>query len=421
MTLRVYLHSRSKRAETIALLDSGATENFMSLDYAKYLHLPIKTLKEPRRLFNVDGTPNRTGDLKYYTDLTTRTGQSTRTLRYFLSDLGDNKVILGYPWFVAAQPKIDWARGWIAHDQLPIVLRAADVIKARFVPRQDIARRAIVTKSDPKIPPQYKNFLDVFTPRKGAGMPPSRPWDHEIELKPGAPATLRSKLIRLSQAEQVELSTFLKDHLKRGTIRPSKSPYAASFFFIKKKNGKLRPVQDYRPVNAWTVKNRYPLPLIPQLTDRLRGCTKFTALDILWGYNEIPIKEKDRWKAAFITNEGLYEPNVMFFGLTNSPATFQTMMNTIFRELIDEGNVTIYMDDIAIHTAPREGESEEQHTQRHRELVRRVLLRLRENDLHLNPEKCTFEQSHINFLGVRVSNGEIRMDQEKVERVKEWP
>ncbi len=107
MTLRVYLHSKSKRTETIALLDSGATENFMSLNYAKHLHLPIKTLQEPRRLFNVDGTPNRAGDLKYYTDLGTRTGTSTRTLRYFLSDLGDSRVILGYPWFAAAQPSRD--------------------------------------------------------------------------------------------------------------------------------------------------------------------------------------------------------------------------------------------------------------------------------------------------------------------------
>ncbi len=122
MTLRVYLHSKSKRAETLALLDSGATENFMSLDYAKHLHLPIKTLAEPRRLFNVDGTPNKARDLKYYTDLGTRTGTSTQTLHYFLSDLGDSRVILGYPWFAAAQPKIDWARGWISHDQLPIVL-----------------------------------------------------------------------------------------------------------------------------------------------------------------------------------------------------------------------------------------------------------------------------------------------------------
>ncbi len=97
MTLRVYLQSKSKRAETITLLNSGATENFMSLDYAKHLHLPIKTLKEPRKLFNVNGTPNKAGDLKYYTDLRMRTETSTRTLRYFLSDLGDSRVILGYP------------------------------------------------------------------------------------------------------------------------------------------------------------------------------------------------------------------------------------------------------------------------------------------------------------------------------------
>ena len=129
MMLRIYLHSKSKRAETISLLDLGATENFMSLDYAKHLHLPIKTLREPRRLFNVDGTPNKAGDLKYYTNLTTWTGTAARTLRYFLSDLGDSRVILGYPWFAAAQPKINWARGWIAYDQLPIVLQSADAVK----------------------------------------------------------------------------------------------------------------------------------------------------------------------------------------------------------------------------------------------------------------------------------------------------
>ena len=134
MTLCVYLHSKSRRAESITLLDSGATENFMSLDYAKYLQLPIKTLKEPWRLFNVDGTPNQAGNLKYYTNLTTWTGLQAWMLRYFLSDLGDNKVILGYPWFAAVQPKIDWAKGWIAHNQLPIVLQALDAAKACFLP-----------------------------------------------------------------------------------------------------------------------------------------------------------------------------------------------------------------------------------------------------------------------------------------------
>jgi len=99
----------------------------------------------------------------------------------------------------------------------------------------------------------------------------------------------------------------------------------------------------------------------------------FTGVDIEWGYNKVLIKPKDRWKAAFITNEGLYEPTVMFFGLTNSPATFQTMMNTIFQDLIDEGSVMIYMDDIAIHTGVRLGESDEDHVRRHHKLVRQVL------------------------------------------------
>ncbi len=111
----------------------------------------------------------------------------------------------------------------------------------------------------------------------------------------------------------------------------------------------------------WTIKNHYPLPLIPQLIDQLQGCILFTGFDIKWGYNEVLIKEKDHWKAAFITNKGLYKPTVVFFGLTNLPATFQTMMNTIFHDLINEGNVTIYMDDIAIHTESREGEMHKEH------------------------------------------------------------
>jgi len=108
----------------------------------------------------------------------------------------------------------------------------------------------------------------------------------------------------------------------------------ASFFFIKKKNGKLQPVQDYRLINEWTIKNRYPLPLIPQLIDRIGDAELIMVVDIHWGYNAVQIIEEDQHKAAFVTNQGLFEPTVMFFGLTNSPATFQTMMDTVFQEQI---------------------------------------------------------------------------------------
>ena len=127
------------------------------------------------------------------------------------------------------------------------------------------------------------------------------------------------------------------------------------FFFIKKKNGNLQPVQDYQKLNTFTVQNTAPLPLIQELMDqlmRVHGCRSalFTKLNIQWGYNNIHICDGDQWKAAFKTNCGLFEPMVMFFGLTNAPATFQSMMNFIFRKLINEGYVTIYMDDILIHT-----------------------------------------------------------------------
>jgi hypothetical protein len=111
-----------KRAKVVALVDSGATKNFLNLTYAKWLRLPIKTLKTPQKLYNVDGMENKAGELCYYTDLETKMGTVASKLRFFLSDLGEHKAILGYPWFTAIQPNIDWKKGWIDHTQLPIVL-----------------------------------------------------------------------------------------------------------------------------------------------------------------------------------------------------------------------------------------------------------------------------------------------------------
>ena len=204
-------------------------------------------------------------------------------------------------------------------------------------------------------------------------------------------------------------------------IRISKSPYAANFFFVKKKDGKLHPVQDYRPLNKWTKKNKNISPLITQIIDRLSGCTKFTMLDIQWGYNNIRIKEGDEWKGAFLTPEGLFEPTVMFFGLTNSPATFQTMMNAIFCQEVGEGWLSVYMDDMAIHTARLPHETEEQHVQRHHTYVYRVLTKLEENDLYLKPEKCEFEKEEIEYLGVIVGRNHLKMSPKKLQGIADWP
>jgi hypothetical protein len=134
MTVRTYLHSNQKRAEAVALLDSGATENFMNLDYAKWMGFIIKRLSQPCTLLNIDRTPNKAGTLQFYTDVNLRTGVVTKDMRFFLTNLGDHKIILGYPWFAAKQPKIDWARGWIDHTQLPIIIRSHDAHKVQFLP-----------------------------------------------------------------------------------------------------------------------------------------------------------------------------------------------------------------------------------------------------------------------------------------------
>jgi reverse transcriptase-like protein len=191
---------------------------------------------------------------------------------------------------------------------------------------------AIPAKPIPGIPAEFTRHKKVFSEEDSQRLLKHTVWDHAIELLPGVPNSLPGQLLPLKQDEIAEAHKFVAEHLKRGTIHESWSPYTTNFFFIKKKDGKLHLVQDYRPVNKWTKRNRNVSPLIPQTINCLSGCTLFTKFDIHWGYNNIQIKPGDEWKATFLTPEGLFEPMVMFFSLTNSPATFQMMMNTIFQK-----------------------------------------------------------------------------------------
>ena len=261
------------------------------------------------------------------------------------------------------------------------------------------------------VPERYHQYLRVFSKDASERLPEHGPYDHAIELVPEA-KMFHSRVYPLSPNEQVELDKFLQENLAKGYISESKSPISSPFFFIKKKDGSLRPVQDYRRLNEITVKNRYPIPLVSELVDRLKQAKVFTKLDIRWGYNNIRIKTGDEWKAAFVTNRGLFEPNVMFFGLTNSPSTFSAFMNDIFKDLIVEGKITIYLDDILIFSNDLET---------HRAVTREVLKRLAEHDLFCKPEKCEFEVPKVEYLGVLVSHNRVEMDPVKVKGIQEWP
>jgi len=171
------------------------------------------------------------------------------------------------------------------------------------------------------VPPPYRQYSSVFSEEESHRLPAHKPWDHAIDLIPNANTSIRTKVYPMSTNEQEELQHFLEENLEKGYIRPSKSPLSSLVFFIKKTDGKLRFVQDYRKLNEVTVKNRYPLPLVSDIVGRLKGARYFTKFDVRWGYNNVQIKDGDEWKAAFTTNQGLFEPLVMFFGLTNSPAT----------------------------------------------------------------------------------------------------
>jgi len=179
----------------------------------------------------------------------------------------------------------------------------------------------------------------------------------------------------------------------------------APVFFIGKKDGKKRMVQNYRYLNEWTIKNNYPLPLILDVVKNIGMKKIFTKMDLRWGYNNVQIKEGDEWKVAFMTPEGSFEPTVIFFGLTNSPAIFQAMMNKLLKDLINTGKVVAFIDDMIIGTESEEG---------HNELVAEVIKRLKENNLYVKPGKYKWKVREVGFLGVVIRADRIKMEEEKV-------
>jgi hypothetical protein len=261
-----------------------------------------------------------------------------------------------------------------------------------------------------RIPTEYHEYLSVFNRDAADALPPHRSFDHAIDLKEGEEPPW-GPIYALSPTELKALKEYLEEMLRTGKIRPSKSPAGAPILFVPKSQGRgLRLCVDYRGLNKVTVLNRYPLPLMNELRDRVQGAKVFSKIDLKSGYNLIRIKKGDEWKTAFRTRYGHYEYLVMPFGMANAPATFQNMMNEIFKDLVDQG-VVVYIDDILIYSETME---------KQRELVSEVLRRLQDWNLAAAIDKCVFHVDTVEFLGYVISAKGVAMSKDKVDSLLSW-
>ena len=260
------------------------------------------------------------------------------------------------------------------------------------------------------VPIIYLDYKEVFNEKNCNVLPPHRVYDCEINLKDNS-ILFYGPLYPLTELEREELKKQLKELLDKGFIRKSTSPAGAPVLFVRKKDGTLRLVIDYRKLNEMTIRNSYPLPLISELLDRVKGAKVFTKLDLKSAYNLVRIKEGDEYKTAFRTRYGHFEFLVMPFGLKNAPATFQHFINDVLSDYLDDFVIS-YIDDILIFSNTIE---------EHHEHVKKVLKKLLENNLYVKLEKCEFDKSETTFLGYVLSKDGLKMDKEKVKAILDWP
>jgi hypothetical protein len=237
-------------------------------------------------------------------------------------------------------------------------------------------------------------------------MLPDRDVEFTIKLQPGT-APISRQPHKMTPNELAELKVQLKELLDKGYIHPSSSPWGCLALFIKKKDRTLSLCMDYRPLNVITIKNKYPLPCIDILFDQLAGAKVFSKVNLHSGYHQIKIRSEDVSKKAFSTQYGLYEYLVMTFGLTNAPAHFMYLMNSMFKLELDKF-VMVFIDDILIYS-----KNEEEH-EKHLWII---LQRLREHHLYAKFSKCTFWLKEVLFLRDVISAEGIAIDPSKVQEV----
>jgi len=413
------------------LLDSGATGMFMDRQTTARHGFKLQKLERLLVVRNVDDTNNSRGAITHQVECNVFYKGHMERMRMDVCDLGKTEVILGMLWLAAHNPEINWETGEVKMTRCSPLCggRSQKKEKVKRIATEEeekIVQWAIDDKEDwgkeeemeedhrkieEMVPKKFLKWRKVFRKVESERMLTRKIWDHAIDLKETFKPR-KGKIYPLSKNVREEVQNFVEDQLRKEYIRPSKSPQTLPVFFVGKKDRSKRMVMDYRNLNSQTVKNNYPLLLITELIDNMGSKRVFTKMDLRWGFNNVRIKEGDEWKRAFTTHIGSFEPTVMFFRMTNSPATFQAMMNEILRDLINEGKVAAFVNDVLVKTETEEG---------HDEIVEEILRRLEENNLYVKPEKCVWKVRKIGFLEVVIGPNGIEMEEGKVEEVLGWP
>ena len=300
MGMRLTLTDINTRHSTtaLALLDSGCTRSSIDPTFVRINGLRTKPVEPPIPVRNGDGTIN--GYVKEYVEVEVGITDSDGTPHRELLELqvvklsGLYNIFIGYDWLERHNPVIDWTQQRLVFARCPdtcnisdkeiehigTYLRRIEHLEDHGTYPRDSTKS---TSSGPgQLPKEYKEFADLMAETDVQRLPDRGPWDHAIDLKPGAEnnRNLKGKIYPLSKVEQEELDKFIDKNLKAGLIRPSKSPIASPFFFVPKKDGSRRPTQDYRRINAETIKNSWPLPLISDVLNKVETAKYFTKLDI---------------------------------------------------------------------------------------------------------------------------------------------
>ena len=396
-----------QQQEVVALIDSGAEENFLDSGFVAQWGIPTIQLKTPMVANALNG--QRLANITHVSTPVSLflSGNHHEEMSFYVINSPNSPLVLGHPWLAKHNPHIDW-RGMRIVGWSPSCLSNCLIQAQTRLPPTSGSPEEFPDLS--AVPREYMNLKTVFSKSRASSLPPHRPYDCCIDLLPGT-SPPRGRLFSLSRPETDAMTVYIRESLAAGIIRPSSSPAGAGFFFVGKKDGSLRPCIDYRGLNDITIKNRYPLPLMSSAFELLQNASVFTKLDLRNAYHLVRIREGDEWKTAFNTTSGHYEYLVLPFGLTNAPAVFQNLVNDVLRDMLNRF-VFVYLDDILIFS-----NSLSEHV-RH---VHSVLQRLLENRLFVKAEKCQFHQETISFLGYVISPGTIQMDRQKVEAVLEWP